>query len=309
MGLFRTLLLWGSENEWLRNTAPKIFFVRKATSRFMPGEKLQAAIDAAKELKTKRLATVFTHLGENLKDMEEATRVTEHYLEVLKEVDAAGIDTEISLKLTQIGLDLDPEQTYQNFRKITEAATKYNNFVWIDIEGSFYTQVTVDFYERAKKEFPNVGLCLQAYLYRTDKDIDKLLALSPAIRLVKGAYNEPEDIAFPEKKAVDDNYLKLSRQMLAGAKKNGVRAAFATHDTKLISQIVESAKELEIPEEKLEFQMLYGIMPGEQARLVEKGHDVRILISYGEFWFPWYMRRLAERPANVLFVLKNLFAK
>ncbi len=309
MGIFRTLLLWGSENRWLRETAPKLFFVRKATKRFMPGEKLANAIDAAKTLQEKKLSTVFTHLGENINSLEEANVVTEHYLQVLKEVNATGLDTEISLKLTQIGLDQDVEQAYRNFQKITREAAKLNNFVWIDIEGRDYTQVTIDFYERARKEFPNTGLCLQAYLYRTHDDIEKLLSLSPAIRLVKGAYNEPKEIAFPEKKDVDDNFFKLSEQLLRGAQKNGARAAFATHDTNLVSQIEQAANSLQVPQGELEFQMLYGITPREQIRLVEQGHKVRVLISYGEFWFPWYMRRLAERPANVMFVLKSIISK
>lgn len=308
MSLMRNVLLWASENQWLRNNAPKIFFVRKAVKRFMPGEHLSNAVEAARELQKKGLATVFTHLGENIAELAEAEQVTDHYVAVLKEIAESKIDTEISLKLTQIGLDLSFEKTYAYFTTIVRKAIEYRNFVWIDIESSAYTDVTIDFYERARKELENVGLCLQAYLYRTEDDLSRLIKLKPAIRLVKGAYKEPATIAFPKKKDVDQNFYKLSLQMLE-AQKNGTRSVFATHDVKLISQIQQAARDMGIPDHELEFKLLYGIRMDEQMRLVENGHKVRSLISYGEFWYPWYVRRLAERPANVFFVLKNIISR
>lgn len=308
MGLSRNLLLWASENQWLRNNAPRISFVKKAVKRFMPGEHLEDAIEAAKALQEKGLATVFTHLGENISDLSEAERATQHYNEALGQISKSNIDTEISLKLTQIGLDLSFEKTYENFSAIIREAIEYKNFTWIDIESSAYTDVTIDFYEKARREFENVGLCLQAYLYRTVEDIKRLAKLNPAIRLVKGAYKEPATIAFPQKKDVDQNFFKLSLQMLE-AQKEGMRSVFATHDVSLISQIQRAAKEMGTPNNELEFALLYGIRMDEQQRLVESGHKVRSLISYGEFWYPWYVRRLAERPANVLFVLNNIFSR
>lgn len=308
MSLMRSALLWASENQFLRNTAPKIFFVKKAVRRFMPGEHLADAIEAARTLQEKGLSTVFTHLGENITELSEAEQVTNHYLEVLSEIAQSNIDTEISLKLTQIGLDLSFEKTYDYFSTIVRKAIELNNFVWIDIESSAYTDVTIDFYKKARQEFGNVGLCLQAYLYRTGDDLSRLIKLKPAIRLVKGAYKESATVAFPKKKDVDDNFYKLSLQMLE-AQKEGMRAVFATHDVSLIDKIRKAAEEMGIANHGLEFKLLYGIRMDEQMRLVENGHQVRSLISYGEFWYPWYVRRLAERPANVLFVLKNIISR
>lgn len=307
MPLMRNVLLWASENQWMRNNVPKIFFVKKAVKRFMPGEHLEDAVEAAKALQEKGLATVFTHLGENITDLSEAEQVTNHYFEVLEKIAQSNIHTEISLKLTQIGLDLSFEETYEYFSLIVSKAKEFNNFVWIDIESSAYTDVTIDFYERARKEFENVGLCLQAYLYRTGNDLSRLIKLKPAIRLVKGAYKEPATIAFPKKKDVDENFYKLSLQMLE-YQKSGMRAVFATHDEKLISRICNAAAEMSIRPEELEFKLLYGIRMDEQYRLVKEGHKVASLISYGELWYPWYVRRLAERPANIFFVLKNIFS-
>lgn len=307
MGLMRNILLWASENQWMRNNAPKIFFVKKAVKRFMPGEHLEDAIDAARELKEKDLATVFTHLGENITDLSEAEYATNHYIEVLEKIEQSKINTEISLKLTQIGLDLSVEKTYEYFSSIVQKAIEYKNFVWIDIESSEYTDTTIEFYERARKEFENVGLCLQAYLYRTEEDLRRLSKLKPAIRLVKGAYKEPVSIAFPKKKEVDENFYKLSLQMLE-YQKNSMRSVFATHDENLISRICNTAKGMNLPPKELEFKLLYGIRMDEQYRLIKEGYRVASLISYGEFWYPWYVRRLAERPANVIFVLKNIFS-
>lgn len=307
MGILRNALLWASENPRLRRQVPNYSFVKKAVKRFMPGETVEDAIDAAKELLKKGIPTVFTYLGENINELPEAQKVTDHYIEVLRKINRANINTEISLKLTSIGLDISYDQTFKNFSAIVREALKQKNFTWIDIEGSQYTQVTIDFYKQAREEFENVGLCLQAYLYRTEEDIEQLMKFSPAIRLVKGAYNEPPEIAFRSKSEVDENYFKLSEMLLDGIKSNKARAAFATHDLKLIDRIKSGAEKKGLSKETLEFQMLYGIKPNDQIRLVEEGHKVRVLISYGEFWYPWYVRRLAERPANLLFVLKNLF--
>jgi proline dehydrogenase len=283
--------------------------VRNAVKRFLPGEQLEDAVHAAQALQEKKLAALLTNLGENVNDFEEADRTAQHYVHVAETIASSDLDAEISLKLTQIGLDLSIEHTYENFRSIAREAQKHDNFIWIDMEASTYLDVTLDFYRQARNEFPKVGVCVQSYLYRTEEDLSQLLKETSAIRLVKGAYNESKDLAFPNKKDVDENFYKLAEILLQKSKENGARAAFGTHDTQLISRIQQAAEKLNIPVESLEFQLLYGIMPNEQVRLAQQGHDVRVLISYGDFWFPWYMRRLAERPANILFVLKNIFAR
>lgn len=307
MGISRELLLWGSKNPWLLNHVPNYKFVKKAVKRFMPGEDLDDAITAAKDFQQKGIPTVFTRLGENITDLKDADEVTNHYLEVLDKISENNVKSEISLKLTQIGLDLSFEKSLENFKSITEKAESLNNFTWIDMEGSPYTSTTIDFYKRIKENYQNSGICLQAYLKRTEKDLKDLLTIKPSIRLVKGAYSESNNIAFEKKNDVDKNYYKLSEIMLNEIRDNNLRIAFATHDINLINKITEAAVKLNVPKDKLEFQMLYGIKTSGQLRLVKEGYKLKVLISYGSAWYPWYMRRLAERPANVGFVIRNIF--
>ena len=307
MSVMKKMLLWGSENQWLKDHVPKYGFVKRAVKRFMPGEKLEDALGEAHTFNIKEIPTLFTYLGENIADLGEAELVTKHYLEVLEQINERNLNTELSLKLTQIGMDLSVEQTFENFKSITKKAHEQKNVVWIDMEGSAYTDPTIDFFRRIKADYENVGLCLQAYLYRTDSDISDLLELTPHIRLVKGAYKEPPAIAFKRKKDVDENFFVLAKKLLEASKESGARPAFATHDVKLIGKIERLAKEMDLSREDLEFQMLYGIKTSEQMRLSEDGYKLAVLIAYGDAWFPWYMRRLAERPANLTFVLKNMF--
>ncbi len=307
MEIMRTVLLWASENQWMRRNVPRLGFVRKALKRFMPGEDVAETIEAAKSLRDRDITTIFTHLGENIADLSAAGEAAKHYLVLLDWIAAEKLPTEISLKLTQIGFDLSEEQTYRNFSAIAARAASMGNTVWIDMEGSAYTQRTIDFYRRAKRAHANVGLCLQAYLYRTEQDIADLLPLSPAIRLVKGAYREPKEIAFEKKSQVDQNYLKLSKQLLRASREGKVRTVLGTHDLNIIAELEEFAAREGIGRQRLEFHLLYGIKTAEQRRLAKAGYRVGVLISYGEFWYPWYMRRLAERPANLMFVLKNVF--
>ncbi len=299
--------MWGSKNPWLLNHVPNYKFVRKAVKKFMPGEGLNDAINAAKDFLKQDITTVFTHLGENINELKEAEEVTGHYLNVLDSVAENNLQAEISLKLTQIGLDLSFDKSLENFKLITEKAKTSGNFIWIDMEGSSYTSVTINFYKRVKEEYKNAGICLQAYLRRTVSDLNELLKIHPSVRLVKGAYNEPKDIAFELKHDVDKNYLRLAEILLAEIKNIGLRVAFATHDIILINQIINTAVKMGIQKEKLEFQMLYGIKASEQLKLIREGCKLKVLISYGAAWYPWYMRRLAERPANVGFVIKNIF--
>lgn len=308
MSLMRTALLWASENPWMRQHIPRLGFVRKALKRFMPGEDVADAIEAAKSFREREMTTIFTHLGENIADISQAGEAAKHYLVVLDWIAAEKLPTEISLKLTQIGFDLSEEQTYQHFRTIAARAASMGNTVWIDMEGSAYTQRTIDFYCRARSEHSNVGVCVQAYLYRTEQDIADLLPLSPAIRLVKGAYREPKEIAFQKKSQVDENYLKLAKQLLRVSGEGRVRTVLGTHDLNIIAELQKFAAAEGIDRRHLEFHLLYGIKTAEQRRLANEGYRVGVLISYGEFWYPWYMRRLAERPANLMFVLKNMFS-
>jgi proline dehydrogenase len=304
----RKFFLMCSQNRWLREHATKHRFVRRAVSRFMPGETVSDALAAAVALRDLSIGSVFTRLGENVTDDAEAGEVTAHYLEVLDRIRAMGLGTEVSVKLTQLGLDLDVDLCYANVERIIKKAGA-ESVVWVDMEASNYVDATLDLYRRARKIYPNVGICLQAYLHRTAKDLASLVPMGAAIRLVKGAYLEPPSVALPRKRDVDAAFFTLAQSMLADdARAAGVRAAFATHDRRLIQQIIEYAQSRGLAKNCLEFQMLYGIQTEEQHRLAREGWKSVVLVAYGSYWFPWYMRRLAERPANAWFVLRNLFA-
>jgi proline dehydrogenase len=294
-------------NRWLRDRLPRLWFAHRAVRKFMPGETAEAALDAAAAFEAVGIGTLYTRLGENLTRIEEADAVADHYLSLLDAIRDRGLDGEISVKLTQLGLDLDPERTFDHLARLANRAAEDGRTVWIDIEGSAYTEATVAFYERLKVACPNTGLCLQAYLRRTASDVQRLLPLEPQIRLVKGAYAEPAAIAYQARTEVDANYLALTLMMLhavAGGRR--VRIGLGTHDVGLVEQAAEHAAALGLERTAFEVQMLYGIRADQQRRLAKAGYVVRSLIAYGEAWYPWYMRRLAERPANVLFALRQL---
>lgn len=309
MSLGRNLLLWGSKNDWLKSNVPKMKFVQKAVKRFMPGTTAVDAIAATKELLKQGIPTTFTHLGENISSIEEAEVNTKHYLDLLDKIHNEKIDIEISLKLTHIGFDLSFDKTFQLFASLCEKAKGLNNNVFIDIEDSSYVDKTIEFYKKIKVDYQNVGLCLQAYLYRTLDDIKGMININPWIRLVKGAYKEPPSVAFPKMEQVNENFMTLSKYLLNQTKEKGIRVAYGTHDLAMQEQITKESQLIGLPKDKIEFQMLFGIKSAEQIKLAAEGFRVRTLISYGEHWYPWYMRRLAERPANVWFVLKNIFNK
>src|SRR3989339_1823498 len=219
MSLSRSVLLWASENKWMRKKIPSLGFVKSAVKKFMPGEKLEDALDAAQKFKTVNIPTIFTKLGENITDLSEGLIVHDHYLELIDKIAERNLDIEISLKLTQLGFDLSFDETYERLKTIAKKVKeKLGNVIWMDMEGSTYTQKTIEFYKNIKDECENVGLCIQAYLYSTEKDIDNLLSVNPNIRLVKGAYKEPHDIAFPKKKDVDHSYLEISKKLMQAAK-------------------------------------------------------------------------------------------
>jgi len=309
MSVMRSVLLAVSENRWMRERGPRLWFVRRAARKFMPGEAFDDMLRAADALRPLGIDAVFTRLGENVSDAAEASAVTRHYLEVLEAIAAKGIRCEPSIKLTQLGLDLGTEQAYANLRALAERSNATGNYLWIDMEQTSYVDVTLELTKRVKAEFPGVGVCLQAYLYRTANDLEALIDEGIGVRLVKGAYKEPAALAYPKKADVDENFFRLSVAMLEGlGRKNGFRPVFGTHDGSLITRIRAHAERAGLAERDVEVHMLYGIQRGEQERLVREGAVVRVLIAYGAYWFPWYMRRLAERPANVWFVVRSMFA-
>ena len=308
MSIMRRVILAGSTNAWLRDRATKYPFVRKSVSRFMPGEHIDDALRAASGQQPLGITTILTRLGENITSADEAEEVTRHYLDVLDRVAASGLDAHISVKPTQLGLDLDRGMCERNLDRLMERAEQRGNFVWIDMEGSPYVDPTIDLFRRTRKLSPRIGVAIQAYLYRTEKDVETLIPLGSAIRIVKGAYLEPPDVAFPKKADVDENFYRLCVRLLApDAQKEGALLHIATHDTALAERLSSYLAHNRVPNSAYEFAMLYGIQRQQQLRLAREGQRLRVLISYGEYWFPWYMRRLAERPANVWFVAKNMF--
>ena len=302
----RSVLLWCAQNRWLSTHVPRWWFARKAVRRFLPGEDFDAALKAAVAFKAQRVGALFTRLGENVSDLDEANAVVEHYESVLAQASEAGIDFEISVKPTQVGLDIDAEAAFANLERLAGAATAVSSFLWIDMEGSAYTDRTIDLYIRLRSGHPRTGVCLQAYLHRTVADVGKLMPLEPAIRLVKGAYSEAPDRAFQAKQDVDANYLALSTFMLPEVLQDKLRLVLGTHDVELVGRIARYAEALGVERAKLEVNMLYGIRTDQLVKLAGEGYTVKDLIAYGDAWYAWYLRRLAERPANVLFVARQM---
>jgi proline dehydrogenase len=300
----RRLLLWAAQNRWLAAHVPRWWFARRAVRRFLPGESFEAALKAAVDFKSRGIGALFTVLGENVTGLEDANRVVQHYEEVLAAT--GGVQAEISVKPTQLGLDIDAEAAYANLMRLARAARNAKSFMWIDMEGSAYTDRTIDLYRRLRADNLHVGLALQAYLHRTVSDITSLMPIKPSIRLVKGAYAEPGDIAFQPKREVDENYLALVVLMLPEVKRKRLRLVLATHDVVLVAKAWRFAQALEMEKAELEVAMLYGIRVDQQQRLAREGFSVRVLISYGDSWYQWYLRRLAERPANMWFVARQL---
>jgi len=304
----RKILLAMSTSAWLRERATRTAFVRRSVSTFMPGERLEDAMAAAAAQEAIGINTIFTKLGENLTSVTDAEEVTRHYLDVLDKVQAAGLHAQISVKPTQLGLDLDKELCFRNLQRLVDRAGERDNFVWIDMESSPYVDPTLDLFRRTRARSPRIGVALQAYLYRTKADIESLVPLGSAIRLVKGAYLEPASIAYPKKSEVDENFYALSCRLLAAdARRPGALLHMATHDAALVDRLIAFIDANRVPASAYEFAMLYGIQRPLQQRLVAAHRPLRVLVAYGEYWFAWYMRRLAERPANVWFVVKNVF--
>lgn len=300
----RRVLLWAAGNRWLAAHVPRWPFAKRAVKRFMPGEEFESALQAATRLKAQGVGALFTLLGENINQMSDADRVVRHYEDVLAA--SAGVDREVSVKPTHLGLDLDPEAAYANLLRLARSAARANSFLWIDMEGSGYTQRTLDLYTRVRTEESRVGIALQAYLHRTASDLVALLKAKTAVRLVKGAYAEPTSIAFTAKRDVDANYLALTALALADVKRGNLRLVLGTHDLELLDRIWRLAQATGVARSDVEIAMLYGIRGEDQLRLAREGSPVRCLISYGDAWYAWYLRRLAERPANLWFAARQI---
>jgi proline dehydrogenase len=298
----RAALLYLSQKNELKDLFSKFPGFSRVTRRFIAGENIDDAIAAIIELNHAGMAATFDHLGESTTSRAEAESDVREYLRVLDRIENTGVNSNVSVKLTQLGLDIDEDYCLQNARRIVEAAKRYGNFVRIDMEDSSKTDATLDIFKRLYGEYGNVGIVLQAYLYRAEEDVDAALAMGARVRLCKGAYKELAEVAFPEKRDVDANYIRLMKKLL----KSGVYHGIATHDEKMIAATKEFAASEGISKDSFEFQMLYGIRRDLQLRLARDGYKVRIYVPYGEYWYPYFMRRLAERPANIWFVLKNL---
>ena len=308
MSATRAVILAAAQNKWLKERASRYSFVRRSVSRFMPGETLDDAIAAAHQLRSRALGTAFTHLGENIAEASEAEGVVTHYPQVLERIRAETLPTEISVKPTQLGLDLSENLCEGNLRRLL-AAEDPGRTLWIDMESSPYVEPTLKLYRRVLADHPNCGVCLQAYLHRTPRDIEALLPLKPSIRLVKGAYRELPEIAAQQKSEIDSRYLELARALLTSQTSGNVqRAILATHDPRLIEQITTFAAQQGMGRQQVEVQMLYGIQRALQEKLASEGWKSSVLVAYGTHWYAWFMRRLAERPANLWLVFRNIAA-
>jgi proline dehydrogenase len=276
---------------------------RKMSRRFVAGETLDDAIAAARKCNSLGMMASLDYLGENVATTTDAQRARDAYLEVFDRIAVEKLDANVSCKLTQMGLDLSPEFCEGLVESVVERAASHGNFLRVDMEGSIYTQRTVELVKRIRARNAAIGTVIQAYLYRSEKDIQDLLAYGCRIRLCKGAYKEAADVAFERKEDVDGNYVRLMRVLLP----SGVYHGLATHDPKMIGETIRAAAEMQISKDAFEFQMLYGIRTDLQRRLVQGGYRVRVYIPYGNDWFPYFMRRLAERPANIGFLMRNFF--
>jgi proline dehydrogenase len=303
--LSRSALLYLARQEKLKDFAARFSLFRNLTTRFIAGETIDEAIKAIREANTLGCTASFDHLNESVSSVAETEGEVNEYLSVLAKIDESGIKSNVSIKLTQFGLEIDPELAYRNARRVVEDAARRGNFVRIDMESSEVTQVTIDIFKRLRAEFGlnDVGIVLQSYLRRTFDDAQDLLKIPARIRICKGAYNEPPEVAFPDKKDVDENYIRVMKLLLSSGTYHGI----ATHDPNMINATIRYARDEGISKDAFEFQMLYGIRRDLQNKLAGDGYNLRVYVPYGKHWYPYFMRRLAERPANIWFVMKNLW--
>ncbi len=316
--MFRAIFLFLSHAQWARKLIMSLGVARRTAMRFVAGERIEDAIAAIRLLNAKGIVATLDHLGESVTNEAEATRAADDYLLALDKIAESGVQANVSLKLTQFGLDLSDEFCLRNVRRVVERAQANGNFVRVDMEGTPHTDRTLAVFRALRREFDNVGLVLQSYLYRTEKDLLALIADGVPIRLCKGAYNEPADKAFPKKADTDANYVKLMQAMMERAQtaapadasgKMPPLAALATHDEAMLAATEAYAKAKAIPRNCFEFQMLHGIRRERQEQLAAEGYAMRVYVPYGTEWYPYFMRRLAERPANIWFFVANFFKR
>ena len=309
--MFRSFFLYLSASARARKMLMALPFATRVAGRFVAGETLDDAIRAIRTLNDKGILVTLDHLGENVHTESDANRAAQAYLDLLDRIAATGVNANASLKLTQLGLDVSEDLCIGNVRRILQRAQQHGNFVRIDMEGSPYTERTLRIFRTLREEyaFKNVGIVIQAYLYRSEQDVRALASEGANIRLCKGAYMEPPDIAFSQKADVDKNYVKLMQIYLdEPARANGAYVALATHDENMIVASEEFAAKQNLPNSQVEFQMLYGVRSQRQEQLAAEGYGMRVYVPYGSEWYPYFMRRLAERPANVWFLVRHLFS-
>lgn len=303
--MWRSAVLALSTNRAMRQIATRNGLGKRMASRFVAGETIDEAIAVAEDLNQRGATVELDYLGEHVTDEGQAVLAVKTYLDTLDRIANTRVDAHVSLKLSQMGQELGDELCYDNSRKLLERAAEYANFVWLDMEGSDSTERTIQLYKKLRAEYENVGIALQAYLYRSKADVEEILSIGGTVRLCKGAYSEPPEIAFPHKVEVDRNYKVLAEALIS----SGRYHAIATHDDKMIQHATRFAKARGADSQAFEFQMLYGIRRDLQARLLRDGRRLRIYVPFGEQWFPYFMRRLAERPANTLFLASSIVAE
>lgn len=308
----RSGLLYVSHAPWARDVVTRLPMARPVVERFVAGEQIEDAIRTARELNERGLRVTMDYLGESVAQSAEAIAARDQILQLLDAIHASGVDSNVSLKLSQMGVNIDPELAHDNVRHIVSRARELGNWVRIDMEDTSLTDTTLDIFRRLHHEdgLTNCGVVIQAYLFRSEDDIRELIADGAGVRLCKGAYKEPPDRAFALKADTDDNYARLMQQLLSPeARTNGVYTALATHDERLIRKAIDFAMEQNIPNTAFEFQMLYGVRRELQTSLRAQGYQVRVYVPYGTAWYPYFMRRLAERPANLWFFMSNFFKR
>ncbi|WP_284730429.1 proline dehydrogenase [Bacillus sp. SM2101] len=302
--VMKNFFLFLSKNKPMTKLAKK-YGLRFGAGRFVAGETINLAVDVIKELNSKGLVVTIDYLGEFVDNEKEANEMADQSIEAIKAIGRENLDSQLSLKMTSMGLDISDQVVMRNMRRILQAAKDNGVFVTIDMEDYSRCQKTIDIFKELRKEFDNVGTVIQSYLYRTEKDIEDLNDYHPNLRLVKGAYKESPEVAFPDKKDVDDNLKKIIKMHLL----NGNYTAVASHDDAIIEYTKQLVKEHNIPNDQFEFQMLYGIRTERQLELSNEGYKMRVYVPYGTDWYGYFMRRLAERPANVAFVVKGMVKK
>ncbi|MEX2181925.1 MAG: proline dehydrogenase family protein [Gemmatimonadaceae bacterium] len=307
MGLGRTLLLAAAKSQRLNDFATRSRVVRRATRAFMPGELMEDGLDAGAAIARDGRGLLFTRLGEAIAEARDAVEVRDHYLTLFGEIKARGLAAQVSVKPTQLGLDLSERDCTMHLIALATKAESTGSALWLDMEDSAYVDRTLELYTTIKMGHARAGIALQAYLRRTPKDVERLLPLKPVIRLVKGAYAEPATVAYPRKADTDAAFEAIAGTMLEAARHGDCRPILGTHDMPLLRRIISRAGALGVAKGDYEVHMLYGIRDREQRALRAEGERVCTLISYGEAWYRWYMRRLAERPANVWFLARSLF--